>query len=478
MALAQRPATPGQQQRAADVVREEVGVSSLESLNMLRPNELIREIKRLYTLAEKAGGSSIPAMLIIGPPGVGKSTAVREAAMQIASESGKVFVDLLDTSQRKALIEALEKGEPPDKYFVFLDLRLTEVEPSDLIGIPRVTVVGGREVVDYAPLEWAYILSRVPGILFLDEITNVRRNDVLAAAYKLMLDKAAGFTRFNRRTLVIAAGNPPTEYGLARPLPEPIINRSMVIYAEPPKIEEWIRWMADQISTLPEGVKEELMRTLTITSTFLTIYPTLFNNPNIPRDPNVMENMPTPRSWSFFIFTTPYSKLEELAKKGASAVAQYLSSFVGREAASRFATLFKVKIDPLEKLLQNPSTVDSYNLEQMLALAVAIADNIAYRATAARTPEEKIETTYQALKQLEPLLTKIALRRGQTGAATIAGTELIQYVHTVLGNMLGAPYQQAVTKIAIETRGREPPWLTAIRAGKMVAARKPVSEEL
>src|SRR5579885_3344808 len=146
MALAQRPATPGQQQRAADVVREEVGVSSLESLNMLRPNELIREIKRLYTLAEKAGGSSIPAMLIIGPPGVGKSTAVREAAMQIASESGKVFVDLLDTSQRKALIEALEKGEPPDKYFVFLDLRLTEVEPSDLIGIPRVTVVGGREV--------------------------------------------------------------------------------------------------------------------------------------------------------------------------------------------------------------------------------------------------------------------------------------------------------------------------------------------
>jgi hypothetical protein len=93
----------------------------------------------------------------------------------------------------------------PDKYFVYVDLRLTECEPSDLIGIPRDV----DSSVQYKPLMWARCLSRSAGVLFLDELTNLQRPDVISACYKLLYDRKAGFTAFHEDVLVVAAGNTP-----------------------------------------------------------------------------------------------------------------------------------------------------------------------------------------------------------------------------------------------------------------------------
>ena len=70
------------------------------------------------------------SVMIFGPPGIGKSVTIYEAGEEIAKKLGKKFVEYTDDIAHEILSD-------PDKYFVFLDLRLTEVEPSDLIGIPR-----------------------------------------------------------------------------------------------------------------------------------------------------------------------------------------------------------------------------------------------------------------------------------------------------------------------------------------------------
>ena len=53
-----------------------------------------------------------------------------EAARKIAKRLNKEFIQYDDDIAEKVL-------QNPEKYFVYIDLRLTELEPSDLSGMKR-----------------------------------------------------------------------------------------------------------------------------------------------------------------------------------------------------------------------------------------------------------------------------------------------------------------------------------------------------
>lgn len=67
--------------------------------------------------------------------------------------------------------------------------------------------------------------------------------EVISAAYKLLLDKAAGFVPFHKDVMIVSAGNRPEESSIANLLPAPLINRVIVITVSRPTISEWVRWM-------------------------------------------------------------------------------------------------------------------------------------------------------------------------------------------------------------------------------------------
>ncbi|MGD8910933.1 MAG: MoxR family ATPase, partial [Chromatiales bacterium] len=120
----------------------------------MRPAQLLTILEQEFTSTR--AGHHTPVMLW-GPPGVGKSDMVREVARH---------------------------HQAP-----VIDIRLSQMEPSDLRGIPFRS--NGN-------VEWA-IPSILPhserhgpeGILFLDEITSAPPT-VSAAAYQLILDRRLG----------------------------------------------------------------------------------------------------------------------------------------------------------------------------------------------------------------------------------------------------------------------------------------------
>lgn len=124
----------------------------------MKVGELSDYLIKLYKVG--AINHQRPSILLLGPPGIGKTMSCWYLGERLASMLHREFIDYNDDVAFKILSD-------PEKYFVFTDFRLTECEPSDLLGIPRETDSSTR----YYPLLWARCLSKTPGILLLDEIT-------------------------------------------------------------------------------------------------------------------------------------------------------------------------------------------------------------------------------------------------------------------------------------------------------------------
>ncbi|MEM1866067.1 MAG: hypothetical protein QXD57_07555 [Ignisphaera sp.] len=329
------------------------------------PNGVKALIKHYYSVLANSSYPSFPSLILIGPPGVGKSTAVKEAAAELAKLLGKKFIDITKKENRHKILKlidnCLNKPNEQDErmcldslgYFVFLDLRLTEVEPSDLIGIPyRVGADLETSKMEYSPPTWAVIFHYFPGILFLDELSNINRPDVMSVAYKLLIDRAAGFVNFNPNVMVIAAGNLPEHApGIAQSLPPPVVNRSSIVYVDAPSIDEWYEWMVDVLSEVYKNntnLLNDYMETLNIVYAFLYNYPEYFIS--FKYDPRSNENFPTPRSWSHLVFTTPASLLKSLSAR-SDVILAILASFIGNEAANEFLPILKesiiIKVDDI-----------------------------------------------------------------------------------------------------------------------------------
>ena len=210
----------------------------------MRPVQLLTVLEREFQAA--LHGQHTPVMLW-GPPGVGKSQMVA----QVAERHGMPMIDL----------------------------RLSQMEPSDLRGIPF-------RVDDQ--VEWA-VPSMLPdaerhgnqGILFLDEITSVPPS-VSAAAYQLILDRRLGAYEVPDGWAIFAAGNRQGDRGVTYTMPAPLANR-FSHYDVDENLDDWVAW------AYANDIDERLIG-------FLRFRPELLFEFDPAHNPVAF---PSPRSWEF-----------------------------------------------------------------------------------------------------------------------------------------------------------------------------------
>lgn len=119
-----------------------------------------------------------------------------------------------------------------------IDIRLSQMEPSDLRGIP----FKNGSLVDWS------VPSLLPdskrhgkqGILFLDEITSALPT-VSAAAYQLILDRRLGDYIVPEGWVIFAAGNRQGDRGVTYAMPAPLANR-FSHYELDVNLDDWVTW--------------------------------------------------------------------------------------------------------------------------------------------------------------------------------------------------------------------------------------------
>ncbi len=255
------------------------------------------------------------SVLLLSPPGVGKSAVIAQAA---------------------------EGADLPLR-----SLLGTQIAPEDVSGIPR--IVGERSV--FCPPRVLLPEHPAPFCLFLDELP-ATAPDVQKAFYSLLLERRLGEHSLPEGTWVVAAGNRMEDRALVRAMSSALVNRVTVLNVRV-DVHEWVVWAR------ANGVRSEIVAFV------------LFCPDALMRDvPTAPVPFSTPRAW------TELSRAMDLAGAAGLLDEEVRRALAfGRVSAEDAAVFCALDADALEGLshprdyLREPETLPTEDVPLWFVLS-------------------------------------------------------------------------------------------------------------
>lgn len=273
---------------------KEVKNANIPQMNV---NRLVEELSLAYCNIITAGHpiKLFPSVMLWGPPGVGKSQAVRQLGEKIRNSTGKKVT--------------------------VTDVRLLLFNPIDLRGIPTANA-------DKTLAIWLkpQIFQMDPGddtvnILFLDEISAAPQS-VQAAAYQITLDRVVGEHKLPENCIVIAAGNRTTDKSVAFKMPKALANRLLHIEVEG-SFKSWKEW------AIRSGINDKVVGFLSFQQQHLMAFDSASDD----------LAFATPRAWEMV------SNLLNYVDSDVDKMYSLISGIIGTGLAVEFMTWAKVYED-------------------------------------------------------------------------------------------------------------------------------------
>jgi len=291
--------------------------------------------KQLKDVARTCYEKKVP-LYVWGTMGIGKSSVIKDFSKDIAKGLNLKF------------LEAETDGE---EAFSFIDVRLSQLEPSDLRGIPTIDKEKNQTI--WVTPKWLPSNPKSKGILFFDEL-NLSPPSIQASAYQLILDRKIGDYKLPDGWVIFSAGNTSEDKANIFDIPKPLSNRFVHINLEKPNREDWVKWALDN------GVNTDICM-------FIENHPSSLHNFN---KSDKSEAFATPRTWEYC------SKLITENKVNEDIFEILVASAVGEGLAREFVTFVKLKnkID-IADLIKHPEKVkDIKEIDLKYSLISAFTD--------------------------------------------------------------------------------------------------------
>jgi len=294
--------------------------------------ELERIIKKYY--------KKRLALFIWGATGIGKSQTVKKVARDIAKENGWEYS------------ESIKDINNPKK-FVVIDLRLSQMDPSDLRGIP----VWDKESGATIWLPPGTFPRTGQGIIFFDEL-NLAPPLVQASAYQLILDRRLGEYVVPDGYSLIAAGNRLEDRANVFEMAAPLKNRFGHCQLKIPTVETWTDW------AVKHGIDMRIISFLQTRRTAIFTF-----------DPNLKENaFATPRAYEHL------SKLiKDVPSEDLGTIQMLAATQIGKGLAAELVSFIRLKdkLKPIEYYLKNPDNCELPDEQTQMDLVWALLTSLA-----------------------------------------------------------------------------------------------------
>ena len=296
---------------------------------------VIEQLAGAYTAVLRQGLplKLLPSVMLWGPPGVGKSQAVRQLADRIRRETGK--------------------------QTVVTDVRLLLFNPIDLRGIPTANEDKTLAVWLKPKIFQMDPSPNVVNLLFLDELSAAPQS-VQAAAYQITLDRVVGEHKLPENCIVLAAGNRVTDRSVAFKMPKALANRLLHIEVEP-DMAAWRKWAVGK-NIHPKVVG------------FLSFRPNHF----MTFDPTKEDlAFATPRSWEMV------SNYLTAVNADAQAIYPLIAGLVGSGTAVEFCTWCRIwnRLPRIEDIFDGRGGPAPQGTDVLYALVAAMTDYAARHRT-------------------------------------------------------------------------------------------------
>ena len=298
----------------------------LTNIPCLNVGRVVEKLAQAYSavIKNRLPIKTMPSVMLWGPPGVGKSQAIRQIARDIEASTGKTVK--------------------------VTDVRLLLFNPIDLRGIPtsnadRTLAIWLKpQIFQMDPDE------DIVNILFLDEISAAPQS-VQAAAYQITLDRVVGEHRLPDNCIVIAAGNRTTDKSVAYRMPKALANRLLHIEIEG-SFSSWKQW------AITAGINDKVIGFLSFRQSYLMGF-----------DPGSEDlAFPTPRAWEMV------SNLLNAVNDDIDAMYALIAGIVGAGVAVEFRTWAKVYkgLPSIEDIFDGKMPSMPANTDAMYALTASM----------------------------------------------------------------------------------------------------------
>jgi hypothetical protein len=318
-------------------------------------------------------GINSKTICLLGPPGIGKSSAANDIADRMTAYVRKhpeaIFgTDSLDEALSLLSEEIGREATVEDIKAVAELLDFTSKLPEDLGGLPFRSEDG---FTDYCSQRWVAKLCRkyAFGVYVQDDLPAAPQA-MQVAGRQAALERRIHDNHFSPGVLVMVTGNRRQDKASAGTLPSHFRN-SVTLLAIEPSVDEWKKWYGKQIGADP------------VVSAFLTWKPELLSEtPGESKDK--LGAFATPRQW--FSLGQQFDVAEECGPEVLLAVA---AGLVGKGNALTFCAFVEIRntlVDP-DKVLDDPKGAMPKPLKMLdepskrCAMATALGERAAHRWT-------------------------------------------------------------------------------------------------
>jgi hypothetical protein len=302
-------------------------------------------------------------LFVWGGVGIGKSQTIKEVARRIANDKKLTF----------------SENEQNDKTFGFLDVRISQLEPSDLRGLP----IQDKESnsTKWLIANWLPQNKDSQGIIFFDEL-NLSPPSIQAVAYQLILDRKVGDYELPMGWVIISAGNRIEDKCNVFEMSNALSNRFIHAVLSTPDKEGWSKW------AMNNNIDGRIVA-------FVNFKPSSLNRID---DDLKDKAFPTPRSWAFC------SRLIS-GQKDLNIIKRLVASSVGEATAIEFNAFVKLqtKID-LDDLFKYPKKIaDIREIDLKYVLLGTIAERY-------KKDKKVLSKCFELCEHLQPEFSILLLR--------------------------------------------------------------------